>query len=368
MDPQIRGIIGITHDVLWGVGDVYYMFAIGASAAALLLAILFYAAGVKRLQRVAPVGLIVASALGFAAPLSLIANLYQSGRFYSLFFRTHLSSSPMSWGAIILTLYILTLVIMDVMVYTHTKGGQIAQPFPLIGAIAGFFAVAVIIYTGIEISAVRAIAMWHSALVPVLFLLASVISAVSLVVILGWIDRRIKKEEEKGFLGTLLFWTLLIDILLQFIWLIVFIMFGGRSVINIRQSVFQQHASSFLLVGFLLTVVLPAIILILPSLRRSWGSLLVASVLATVGAWVLRWNLVVTGQEMPKTAIDFNRYTLALTGHDSVLNLVGNIALVIFFVIVLEWILEMAEFEGELGKDRVSRQQGERVVDGGVAR
>ena len=368
--PIIRSIIGITHDVVWGVGDVYYMFAIGASAAALLLAILYYTLGVKRLQRVAPVGLVVASALGFAAPLSLIANLYQPGRFYSLFFHTHLSSSPMSWGAIVLTLYVLTVIVMDVVVYFHTKTGwdsDTPRIIGCIGAVAGFFALAVITYTGIEVSVVRSISLWHSALMPVLFLTISGVSAVSLVIVLGWLDGRIRMNQEKGFLGIFLLWFLLLDLFLQFVWLIVFVMFGGRTAGTIRQVIFHQHISSFLFVGLLLTVVLPAVLMTLPSLRRSWGPLLVASVLAAVGSWVLRWNILIVGQEIPKTSTGFNQYTLAMTGHDSVLNLIGNIALVVFFVIILEWTLEIAESGTESGVDQISRKQSKSVVDGGVA-
>jgi tetrathionate reductase subunit C len=367
MNPHIIEIINVTRDIVWGIDDAHYLFMIGASAAALLFASLVYVLGLKRYEDSAPIGLIVALSLGLAAPFNLIANLSQPGRFYSLFYHTH-SSSPMSWGTFILTLYLLATlahtwtVLRGTLARRGKGGGSISSLYRILalgggassaafirqtGAIAAFFALAVITYTGVEVSVVRAVPLWHSALVPILFITVSLVSGVALVVLVAWFVGGIRNVTQRKAVGDLLFGLLLADLFLQALWLLVEIGFGVRDSQIARQFIFQKHLITFIVVGIGGTVLLPALLLILPSFRRAWGPLSLASLLATIGAWIFRWNMVIGGQEIPKTSAGFYSYTPVLTGHDGVLDVVANIAFALFLLFILTWLFPTEEIREE---------------------
>lgn len=367
MNLHIIEIINVIHDIVWGIGDVHYFFMIGASAAALLFTSLVYVFGLNRYKALAPIGLIVALSLGMAAPLNLIADLSQPGRFYSLYYHTHFRS-PMSWGTFILTLYLLAALIYAWVVFRGDLArrgqgnGSISSLYRILalgggrssrasvrltGAAAIFFSLTVITYTGVEISAARAVALWHSALIPILFIATALVSGVALVVLIGCFVGGVRDVSQRKAVGDLLFGLLLTDLFLQLLWLLVEIVFGVRSSQIAGRFIFQNHLTSFVVLGIGGTVLLPILLLVLPSLRRTWGTLVAASILATMGAWVFRWNIVIGGQEIPKTSAGFYNYTPALFGQDSVLNVVANLAFALFLIFFLTWLLPIEDIRKE---------------------
>ncbi len=86
----------------WSLAIPQYFFMTGVSAAAFLVSSLTYAFGDRRFRPIAGLSLIVALTVLLAAPLNLIADLGQTGRFYELMFATH-ATAPMSWGVYLLT-------------------------------------------------------------------------------------------------------------------------------------------------------------------------------------------------------------------------------------------------------------------------
>lgn len=156
---------------------------------------------------------------------------------------------------------------------------------------------------------------------------------------------------------------LLADLFLQALWLLVEVGFGVRNGQIAGRFIFQEHLTTFIVVGIAGTTLLPMLLLVPPSLRREGGSLLPASLLATTGAWVFRWNVVIGGQEIPKTSAGFYSYVPALTGHDSLLNVVANIAFAFFLLLVLTWLLLTGEMQGE-SRGPATTRTNETVVKG----
>ncbi|OCC16393.1 Tetrathionate reductase subunit C [Dissulfuribacter thermophilus] len=334
MQMQIFEIINVTREIVWGIGDTHYFFMIGASAGALFLASLYHVFRIERYRDSASTGLVVALSLGLAAPLNLIVNLYQPGRFYSFLYHTHVTS-PMSWGTFILSFYLLSLIIYSWCVF-RKKSFEINR---WTGAVALLSAIVVITYTGVEVAAVRAVPLWHSIMVPILYLCTSLVSAIGLTVLVWRAEGGMKDKSSGKALGNLLLWSLLAVFFLQIVWIVVEIGFGTRDARIAGQYLLREHWIAFLVSGMGVTVVLPALLLVPVRLRQAARGLVPASLLAVLGAWLFRWNVVVTGQEVPKTSAGFYHYFPAITGHDSITEVVANMAFAFFLLIVLTWLV-----------------------------
>ena len=100
----VNELVQPVWQVAWSAAIPQYFFMTGVSAAAFLVSSLTYAFGDARFKPIAGLSLIVALTVLLAAPLNLIADLGQTGRFYELAFATH-ATAPMSWGVYLLTTY-----------------------------------------------------------------------------------------------------------------------------------------------------------------------------------------------------------------------------------------------------------------------
>ncbi|KAF0281077.1 NrfD/PsrC family molybdoenzyme membrane anchor subunit [Spiribacter roseus] len=173
---NIAEIIVPQQEVSWLPWAVQYFFLVGmAATAAILVAIGEFVRG-GRWQRLQAPALVVAISTGVIAPIALLADLHQPGRFYHFY----TDITPWSWmslGALILPVFMTGLlgywVLWQRAVFkaegaprwlalwaAGNWSGQALRPW--IAGVMFIGALGILLYTGSEVMIVKARALWHT--------------------------------------------------------------------------------------------------------------------------------------------------------------------------------------------------------------
>jgi tetrathionate reductase subunit C len=362
MENNIIELISQGGHVHWGIAIPQYFFFTGISAAAFLLSSLTYVFNDKRYEAIAGLSLIVAFTVLLVAPLNLIADLAQPGRFYSLFFNLH-ATSPMSWGVFLLTFYPLLILAEMCFVFRagfarHAVGATGFMRFVYlllalkkeevtaeteahdhrIGRILGIIgiptALAVHGYTGYILGVVKARSLWHTPLMPLIFLVSAMVSGIALMILLNAIMIR----NEKGRiswplmerLGLLLAWSIVGDLLLRLFWYSIGLFYSAATFQDVATLLFEHHFFETVVLELGLCLGLPLLVMAMPSLRRIKPLFLFSAVLAVAGVMLFRWDTVIGGQLLPKTGAGYYHYLPPFWGRDGVMHVIGNWGLWVF--------------------------------------
>lgn len=399
MNPDIIEIINAIHGVDWSLAIPQYFFFTGISAAAFLISALTYVFGNENYRPIAKLSLIVAFTVLVAAPLNLIADLGQPGRFYSLFYHTH-GTSPMSWGSFLLTTYPLLIFLEGVFAFragfarraqkktggtrkfytglafgndqvtTETENRDHKWSF-ILGAIGIPFAIAVHGYTGYILGVVRARPLWHTPLMPITFLVSAMVSGIAFMLLLSWIMVR----NDQGHipwdlidrLAVLLGWTIVTDLTIRLLWYSIGFFYSYGSYQDVIQFMFVDHFTDTVIVEMLIALVIPAIVMLIPALRRIRPLLILSALITVAGVWLFRWNTVIGGQEIPKTGAGFYHYSPELWGGKGIMQVVSNWAFWLFLFIIFTWFLPWrSNDEGEVEETVVTNEPFAMASEGGA--
>ena len=373
MNNQIVELIQTGSQVHWGVAVPQYFFLTGISAAAFLLSTLTYVFGDKRYESIAGLSLIVAFTVLATAPLNLIADLGQPGRFYSLLYHLH-GTSPMSWGVFLLSSYPLLIAVEMAFVFraSFARRSQAAS-----GLLKGFYrllalgnvevtaateahdhrmgkilgtigiptALAVHGYTGYILGVVRARAMWHTSLMPLIFLISAMVSGVALMMFLSWI--MVRDEQGKvdwslmDRLGILLAWSIVGDLVLRLLWYSIGLSYSSASFQEVGNYIFGHHFLESVVFELGLSLFLPLIVMAVPGLRRIRPLFMLTVIMAIFGVMLFRWDTVIGGQLIPKIGAGFYEYIPSFWGRTGIMHIIGNwgfwVFLFILFTSFLPW-------------------------------
>lgn len=365
MENNIIELIGQGAHVPWGIAIPQYFYLTGISAAAFLLSSLTYVFGDKRYEAIAGLSLIVAFTVLLVAPLNLIADLAQPGRFYSLFYHLH-ATSPMSWGVFLLTSY--PILILAEMFFVFRAGfarraaeatGFMRSLYLLlamksdkvsaetderdhrIGRVLGIIgiptALAVHGYTGYILGVVKARSLWHTPLMPLIFLISAMVSGIALMILLNAL--MVRNEQGKiswplmERLGFLLAWSIVGDLLLRLFWYSIGLFYSTAGFQDTAELLFGHHFFEAVVLELGLFLTLPLLVMTVPVLRRSKPLFLFSAVLAMVGVMLFRWDTVIGGQLLPKIGAGFYHYTPPFWGRIGVMHIIGNWGLWLFLFI-----------------------------------
>jgi tetrathionate reductase subunit C len=396
MESNIIELIGLGPQINWVLPISQDIFFTGVSTGAFLLAALTYGFGEKRLALVARLSLIVALASLLAALLNLVADLHQPGRFYSLFFRMH-ATSPMTWGVFLLNGFLLLLVLQILFVFRADFARRAQKA---VGGARGFYrllalgkeeatpaskardqkvcrilaliglplALLVHAYSGYILGVVKARPLWHSSLMPPIFLAAALVSGLAIMILFAGLMVR---NREGGIpwplldrLGLLLAWSITADLVLRLFWYTIGMAYSFGPAREAGAFLFGRSFTSTTILELGFGLVLPLAIMALPHLRRIRPLFFAAALGAGVGVWVFRWQLVIGGQMLPKTGAGFYQYDPPFWGGTGIMHVIGNFAFWIFLLIVLTWVLpwrneEMADSAApQIQDDRAFTTQG----------
>lgn len=329
------------HEIYWGLPIALYFYYTGMSAGSFILTSLGTVFGIEKYKKVAKVGVIMAIVLLAFAPLHLLFDLAQPGRFLNLFTTVN-PTSAMSWGVYLLILYPVDLIIYSWYLFRQdmvnglTKGGFKASfyNFLLFGKkdvskqaldndkrkqkLFGSFGVPLALlvhgYTGFILGNVQARAIWHTPLMPIIFLMSAMVSGTGLFIIVLMLVEKFKfgrlNDDIKALISdiaNLMKWFILVDGILMIIY---FIVLWYSNEAGYASGYFLLHNEFWSFVGLEngLGMLVPFILMLSKKARQSMPIVVLASILTIIGVLAMRINLVIGGQKLPLTGSKIMEY------------------------------------------------------------
>ncbi len=299
MNPMLT--YNVPHEHSFGAVIALYIFFTGLSAGSFFLSTLSYGFGRIQYRALSRPAIITATLMLLVAPVFLLLHVGKPLRSWHLFFFVN-PGSPISWGSFLLTSYPLFCLIYMVCIFQDKE--KAAKRWGLIGIP---FAVSVHAYTGFILAFCPARPLWHSSMIPLLFLVSAVVSGTALMILVfaalcKWRGDTMELSGERGrlllSLGRLLGWLLILDLLLTGIDLLVASVSGGGDQMGVSVLLRGELAPRFVGIEMVLGKLIPLLILFHPRLQRV-GPLIVASLLIVLGILFMRLDLVRVGEILP---------------------------------------------------------------------
>lgn len=282
----------------WGLWVGLYIYLVGVSGGAFLVAFLHHGLGITALRRASryavPIALVT---LGAGLSLVLL-DLGQMGRFWYLFTRTN-PTSLLAWMVWVYTLYALVLVAMLVAIARESAAALKWLSF------AGF--ALVVTFGGGEgalFGVLGAKPYWNSGILPIRFLFSAFLSGMALVALATVLFRRWPSDVEHEAAGRLLRQALLgllaLNIVVEFADVSVSLYTGLPAVVEAyRLVMFGPYWWVFWVLQLALGLVLPILLLASPlGARPAWLGL--AGLLIAIGYAGTKQNLVLPGLAIPE--------------------------------------------------------------------
>ena len=324
---SVLEVINVTRDVTWLPWAVQYFFLIGLSAACFFMSMRASLSGRTDLARFGRLALIGALVCGLVAPVALLADLHQPGRFWRFYAHPNLKSW-MAWGAFFIPGYLGGLIVYAFAAWKPAPA--LLRPAAWLTAV---FAVLILLYTGMEVMVVRARPLWNTPLLPVQFAVTAVTGAAGLVLVLDRLMRGHDAATERA-AGRWLMASLSATILVGALWFLL-------GVTNLDAT----HAAALASVSgheqWQMTALWAALATLVPLVLMWWkpvGLGWLAGLIGLHAAWMFRWTVFIGGQTVPKTGAGLYTYHLPL-GHDGLAGIAGTFGLWVAALVVISALL-----------------------------
>jgi formate-dependent nitrite reductase membrane component NrfD len=202
-------------------------------------------------------------------------------------------------------------------------------------------------YIGFVFGGIKARAVWSTPLMPILFIVSAMVSGIAFVyLVYVLVCRWYRERVDRQVLDTLLKY-LLVFILLDAYLDGVDIVTSGLSaytqgpVSGAFARIFLHGPHAFPFLGLQLTVglLVPIVLYLIPSVRRSvlGGSAIALCVL--IGVFAMRYNVVIGGQMESKISHGLVMMSVPFTGFDSVQTVIGVFGAIFLIFMLLAWLL-----------------------------
>ena len=359
--------------ITWSIQIVMYPFLTGLVAGAFVLSSLYHLAGIEQLKDMARFALVFSFALLLGAPIPLLLHLQQPLRGIEVLMTPHFTSAISAFGFVYLTyalivcseiwfvyrvffierardlakkegagnfalgnIYrILTLGSSDLSAEAVEADHKAIKLLAGIGVPAACFLHG---YAGFIFGSVKANALWMTPLMPVIFIMSAVISGIALcmltyTIVMEWKKHMAKKRKARR-LGTpetlaelrgtevemirisakYLVGFMIITVSLELLDLI----FRGYTAVQswdiLRRVIYERDWLDIFIKQYLCGYVIPFILLLWPrvTVRRA----AVATFLVLFGVYMMRWNVVIGGQEFSLSFSGFMTYEVPFWPHN----------------------------------------------------
>ncbi len=343
----------------WSILIVVYPYLTGLVAGAFTVSSLYQVFGFQRLKPVAHLALLTSLCLMIFVPVPLLLHLGHPERAFNNLLTPHWSSAMAMFGYFA-SFYILLLLLESwfafrpYIVAQAQKSHGVAAVFYRILTLGSYdvsekaldydrkwilwLAIAGIPgahglhgYVGFVFGSLKSREWWSSDLMPAVFLFSAIISGVSLLIVLYVLSCKLRKTAIdvdciKGLAYTV--WGFIMVALalegLEF----ANIVYKGREGIDvIMQYVTGPLLIPYFVLQFGIGAIVPLLLLSYMIWRGTAGRALVVGVtlsacLVLLSVFMMRWNVVIGGQEISKTGKGLLFYHLPLLGQEGVLNAV----------------------------------------------
>lgn len=287
-------LYNVMHEPAYDLLVLLYFFLGGMSGGAFLVAAFSRIWGGEKYKTITRVGAAAALVLIAIGGLCLLLDLGRMARFAYLF--THFSvTSPVSWGSWIILGFVVCTVLFIYFFMVKPDEAK-ADLFSKIGIV---FAIGLTSYTGFLLSMGKARPLWHSAIMPPLFLVSSCISGLAIVLLVAnLMGKQTPASDVTRKLGKILIAFILVDIFFLSDMYVLYVGFAEANEVALLLVV-GKFAFLFWGIELILGSVLPVVILSTRSLAASRQGQMLASILALIGVFSMRYIIVMVGQYLP---------------------------------------------------------------------
>ena len=334
-ETMIREILARPQDIARLPRAVQYFFFIGLACSAVL-----FAGGQRICARQGKLSaqqsqweftaLMLAVTAVVVAPLALNADLHQPARVWH--FYAHFTPwSWMSWGSIFLPLF--SLLVMGyflALIYSRLKAKPLPRLLAGLALLCGLSAISILLYTGREVSILRAQPLWFSLWLPLFIFLTACQAIPSLLALWLWREPQYQRPLARWQLISLvvLAWVTLLWVYSDKLW---------ASGDNLSAPALRHWAvQSPFIALFPLALWLLLFGLALFNGRKTLSTPVIATqaLIALTLCWSVRWLLLMQTQTLPKYNVLANPYTLPL-GSEGLLAIIGTFGLWVAAIIAI---------------------------------
>jgi Ni/Fe-hydrogenase subunit HybB-like protein len=340
----------------WSVAIVVYPYITGLVAGAFTVSSLYQVFGFQRLKPVAHLALLTSLCFMFFVPLPLLLHLGHPERALNNLLTPHLTSAMAMFGYFA-SFYIVLLLVETWFAFRPHIVEQAQRKAGLVGAFYRvltlgsydlsekalrydkkwifWLAIAGIPgahglhgYVGFVFGSLKAREWWSSDLMPAVFLFSAIISGVALLIVLYVLScllRRILIDLEclKGLAYTV--WGfIMVALLLEGLEFANIIYKGREGVEMIIEYVSGPLLIPYFILQFAIGAILPLLLLSYIIWRGTTGKALIVAVtvsacLVLLSVFMMRWNVVIGGQEISKTGKGLLTYQLQIFGQEGLI-------------------------------------------------
>jgi len=332
---QISELLTPVYDAAWLPWAVQYFFLIGiAATTALTAAFAAFGHAGSPARQLLPAAAAVLLVTAIAAPVSLLADLHQPGRFWH--FYAHLT--PWSWmwlGALLLPVF----VGLSVLFCAAWWWGRIAWARLLAVALA-VSALSILVYTGAEVMVLRSRPLWHTVFLPINFALTAWLGALGAMFLVGrWLPGGLKALPV-GLLRRLSLTAVVMMALGAGAWSLMGMLgldpsFDAALRLFAEFPIWRISLAGAIITAFCMIALLqrPASSLAMPLPSATLALTMLAA------AWIFRWVVFMSVQGVPKYGAGLYLYDMPW-GSDGLLGMVGVLGLCVALVTLVTWALE----------------------------
>jgi Ni/Fe-hydrogenase subunit HybB-like protein len=354
--PYIGWVYPNETVIEWTVLLAVYPYLTGLVAGAFTVSSLYQVFGFERLRPVAHLALLTSLCCMLFVPLPLLLHLGHPERAFNAMITPHLTSAMAMFG-FFATFYVVLLMLEIWFAYRPYIVEQAQQRKDLLGKVYGLltlgsndvsesalrvdrkwvFWLAVIGipgahglhgYVGFLFGSLKSREWWSSDLMPVIFLFSAIISGVSLLIVLYVVSCKLRKVPidancVKGLAYTV--WAfIMVALLLEALEFANIVYKGREGVDMIMEFVKGPLLVPYFVLQFGIGAVTPLLILSYMIWRGTTGRTLVFGVtlsacLVLLSVFMMRWNVVIGGQEISKTGKGLLSYHLPFLGQEGAL-------------------------------------------------
>jgi len=369
--PGVEGFIYPNEiELQWSVLIVLYPFITGLVAGAFILASLERVFNVHVVKPTYRLALLTALAFLLVAPLPLQLHLGHPERSIEMYLTPHRTSAMAMFGFVYLW-YLMAVLVLEIwfdyrrelvvarrastglrrMAYTVLTLGsdnidegalrvdeRIGYALTVIGIPSAFLLHG---YVGFIFGSVKANPWWSTPLMPIVFLFSAIVSGIALVMLLYMALTRARGRAIDmpclDMIARYLFYAFIIDFSLEMLDLLHRIYEADESFraldFMVHTKLWVSHVLVQIVAGTLVPLILLAVVQLARIGERTRRRLYVAAgLLALLGIFAMRWNVVIGGQLFSKSFLGYTSYKMAFASREGLLPAI--VLLVLPFVIL----------------------------------
>ena len=364
-------------ELQWGILIVIYPFITGLVAGAFILASLERVFNVRELKATYQIALLTALSFLLVATMPLISHLAQPQRAYEIMITPHSSSAMAIFGFVYLW-YLMVVLLLEIwfdyrpsmVVWSNEKTGvmkwvykiltlglsdispktvawdrKLGYIITVIGIPSAFILHG---YVGFIFGSIKANPWWSTPLMPIIFLFSAMVSGIALVLFVYMAISFFRKKDIEvkvlDSIGKYLLFILILDFTIEGLDQIHRIYEAEESFETLKLLVEGKLYLTLFIGQGLIGTIIPLITLAFLQFYKGKIKLrkslyLMVSVLALIGVYSMRWNVVIGGQLFSKSFSGFTSFKMGLIGLDGTLMAAFWLLLPIAILTFLLWLL-----------------------------